>query len=99
VQLTQTKKPSAKLGKLQADLMGFVLLLCAAATATAPLRRQVAYLYLKDGQRLQELMGWLLDEQRVVVWRSDMPKLAQQSSTQATTPQQQGGRRRRGASQ
>lgn len=57
---------------------------------------QVAYLYLKDGPRLQECMSWLLDEQRVVVWRSDTPQLAQKSSSQVVTPQQ-GGRRRRGA--
>lgn len=46
---------------------------------------QVAYLYLKDSARLQELMDWLLD--RVVLWRSELPQQqAQQQQQQLSSP-------------
>lgn len=70
---------------------------------------QVAYLYLKDGQRLQELMEWLLADERVQLWRADMmtadgnkrqtQKVQQQDQQQQQSGKQPGGgqrRRRRG---
>lgn len=48
---------------------------------------QVAYLYLKDSARLQELMDWLLEADRVVLWRSELPQQqAQQQQQQLSSP-------------
>jgi len=54
----------------------------------------VAYLYLKDGPRLQELMDWLLDPDRVHKWRSYVTAGQQQQPVVPRAPLQ--GRRRRG---
>ena len=61
----------------------------------APLLLQVAHLYLTDAARLQQLMEWLLQPQRLKKWQQPLPAQAQQPAS--ATRKGSTGRQARGS--